>query len=249
MSCTADRKQGRRSAEDAEKTKCRIMCVASQLFCEQGFDRVSIRNISEKAGVSHSLIRHHFGSKEKIWQSISDGLHYFMEEYRSRLMEEMGNNMPANEYLYHFATKMLALMLVNPAPIQLIADAVRQETGELVDYFINSTDSMQSFFLDLASKHNAQFPESTVDIYEFKWQMMLYSHGAASLKPFMQEIWPEETMTSDGRLLAHWTMFEGYAASHLAISPEQRLKPSHLEELVIMDMVKAWNDALDESNS
>lgn len=235
MSCTAERKQGRRSAEDAEKTKCKIMGVAAQLFCEQGFDRVSLRTISEQAGVSHSLIRHHFGSKEKIWQSISDSLHVFMEGYRDRLMEELGDDLPANEYLYHFSTRMLALMLVQPAPIQLIADAVRQTDSTLVDYFINSTDAMQNFFLDLADKHNAQFPDNTINIFEFKWQMMLYSHGAASLTPFMQEIWWAEGTTDADRLVAHWRMFESYAASHLAIATDKRLTPKRTEELVIMD--------------
>ncbi|MDR9828771.1 helix-turn-helix domain-containing protein [Vibrio sp. FNV 38] len=243
MSCTTDRKQGRRSAEDAEKTKCKIMCVASQLFCEQGFDRVSLRNISERAGVSHSLIRYHFGSKEKIWQSISDGLHSFMQEYRERMLVDIDENQPANEYLYQFTVRMLALMLIQPAPIQLIADAVRQKTGELVDYFITSQDTMQTFFFDLADKHNADFPQHQVNIFEFKWQMMLYAHGATSLKPFMKEIWPDESMTLESRLLANWKMFESYAAVSLAIEADKRLLPNRLEDLVIMDLLEEWNEA------
>ncbi|GAL04420.1 transcriptional regulator TetR family [Photobacterium aphoticum] len=69
-----EKKQGRRSAQAAEETKLHIMTVAADMFCELGYERVSLRNISDRAGVSHSLIRHHFGSKEKIWHSISDCL-------------------------------------------------------------------------------------------------------------------------------------------------------------------------------
>ncbi|OXX74198.1 TetR/AcrR family transcriptional regulator, partial [Vibrio sp. V03_P4A6T147] len=65
------KRQGRRSATDAQKTKRDILVVAADLFCELGYARVSLRTISEKAGVSHSLLRHHFGSKEQIWRSIS----------------------------------------------------------------------------------------------------------------------------------------------------------------------------------
>lgn len=78
-----EKKQGRRSAKDAEETRFLIMGVAADMFCEQGYDSVSLRNISEKAGVSHSLIRHHFGSKRKdlalykrLFARIFSVLHY-----------------------------------------------------------------------------------------------------------------------------------------------------------------------------
>lgn len=52
-----EKKQGRRSAQDAQKTRYHIITIAAELFCELGYSRVSLRHISEKAGVSHSLIR------------------------------------------------------------------------------------------------------------------------------------------------------------------------------------------------
>ncbi|PMH43796.1 hypothetical protein BCU68_13185 [Vibrio sp. 10N.286.49.B3] len=238
MSDTVERKQGKRSAEDAEKTKSTIMMVASQLFCEKGYDRVSLRHISEKAGVSHSLIRYHFGSKEKIWHSISDNFHNFMGCYRDQLIAELNKSLLPNEFLYHFSTRMLALMLVHPAPIQLVADAVRQDMDELVDYFITSADTMKTFFLDLAEKHNQYMPEKVINIFDLKWQMMLSAHGAASLRPFMQVIWPDSSLTFDDRLVAHWKLFEQYAATQLAIPDEQRLSPKKMEELVIMEMLE-----------
>jgi AcrR family transcriptional regulator len=50
----SEKKQGRRSAQDAQQTKTDILQVAAELFCELGYERVSLRNISDKAGVSHS---------------------------------------------------------------------------------------------------------------------------------------------------------------------------------------------------
>lgn len=90
------RKQGRRSAEAAEQTKCMILKVAADMFCELGYERISLRNISEKAGVSHSLIRHHFGSKEKIWQAVSDGMDEFLQLYMAELINQMPQEMPSN---------------------------------------------------------------------------------------------------------------------------------------------------------
>jgi AcrR family transcriptional regulator len=51
-------------------TRSRILDVAEELFSEQGFDRVSIRDITKKAGVNLAAINYHFGSKEDLITAI-----------------------------------------------------------------------------------------------------------------------------------------------------------------------------------
>ncbi|MBM7035733.1 TetR/AcrR family transcriptional regulator [Vibrio ulleungensis] len=63
---------GRQTAEDAHKTKTDILNGAFELFSTKGFDSTSIRQIGNHAGVSHSTIQHHFGSKLDIWFAIVD---------------------------------------------------------------------------------------------------------------------------------------------------------------------------------
>ena len=72
------------------------MTEAAEMFCDSGYERVSLRNISKKAGVSHSLIRHHFGSKEKIWHAISDCLHVYFQSYISKIMQELPKDVAPN---------------------------------------------------------------------------------------------------------------------------------------------------------
>lgn len=182
-----ERKQGRRSAEAAEQTKCLILRVAADMFCELGYERVSLRNISEKAGVSHSLIRHHFGSKEKIWQAVSDGMDDFMQSYMAQLVNEMPENTPSNQKIYLFMVRMLAFALMNPHPIQMIADAIRQDDDALLQYFLRSEDEFAAIFTQLFSEYNREFPEKPTDQWESKWQMLLFAHGAVSLTPMMQK--------------------------------------------------------------
>ncbi|MEK6214562.1 MAG: TetR/AcrR family transcriptional regulator, partial [Vibrio fluvialis] len=101
-----EKRQGRRSAQDAQKTRYHILKVAAEMFCELGYARVSLRHISEKAGVSHSLIRHHFGSKEKIWHSISDGLHLYMQHYIRKVLDNIPDTTPVNVKLYTFIMRL-----------------------------------------------------------------------------------------------------------------------------------------------
>jgi AcrR family transcriptional regulator len=53
-----------------KNTRSRILDVAEQLFSEQGFDRVSIRDITRKARVNLAAINYHFGSKEDLIAAI-----------------------------------------------------------------------------------------------------------------------------------------------------------------------------------
>jgi len=226
-----ERKQGRRSAKDAEKTKCEIMKVATELFCELGYERVSIRNISEKAGVSHSLIRHHFGSKEKIWHAISDGLHQYMENYIHTIINNIPLDATANVKLYLFSVRLLAHMLTFKRPIQLIADAVRHEYA-LFDYFIDNTGKIESLVNRIADDYNNENPDTPVKIWEIKWQMIMFAHGAASLTPFMNETWREETKDADQCLLKHWSMFNNMMAYRFNVPSQIKLAPDSVQELI-----------------
>ena len=227
----SERKQGRRSAQDAEKTKCEIMRVATELFCELGYERVSLRNISEKAGVSHSLIRHHFGSKEKIWYAISDGLHEYMASYMRVMLENMPENATSNVKLYQFSVRLLAHLLIHMQPMQLIADAVRQEDA-LFDYFLDSKGDLENIIYSLADDYNASNPDATIKIWEIKWQMMMFAHGAASLGPFMKETWIDETEDYDECLLKHWSLYNQLMLDKFKVPEEFALHPKVVADLV-----------------
>ncbi|MBN2371695.1 MAG: TetR/AcrR family transcriptional regulator [Vicinamibacteria bacterium] len=57
-------------ARDAETTKRKIMDAAEDVFLEKGMGRSALSEISRKAGVTKSLIHHHFGSKEGLWREV-----------------------------------------------------------------------------------------------------------------------------------------------------------------------------------
>lgn len=57
-------------ALQAEKMKATIVDAAIPLFA-RGFDSVSIQQIAAAAGVKHSLVMYHFGSKDQLWQAAA----------------------------------------------------------------------------------------------------------------------------------------------------------------------------------
>jgi AcrR family transcriptional regulator len=52
----------------AEETRARILQKARDAFAERGFEGASIRDIAREAGVTHSMITYHFGTKDGLWR-------------------------------------------------------------------------------------------------------------------------------------------------------------------------------------
>jgi AcrR family transcriptional regulator len=65
----------RRSAEEAAKTRQRILDAAQELFTEHGFANVSTSSISTAAGVTDGALFHHFKNKKELFAEIALKLH------------------------------------------------------------------------------------------------------------------------------------------------------------------------------
>lgn len=59
-----------RQRRDPEATRQSILDAAQKLFVERGPKDVSTSEIAREADVTKSLIHHHFGSKESLWEEV-----------------------------------------------------------------------------------------------------------------------------------------------------------------------------------
>lgn len=58
-------------APDQDLTaKARIRRAALELFARDGYEATSLRDVAAAAGVTHGLVRHHFGTKEGLQQAV-----------------------------------------------------------------------------------------------------------------------------------------------------------------------------------
>ena len=55
---------------DPEATRNAILDAAEELFLERGFADVSLSRIASDSAVTKSLIHHHFGSKDNLWDAV-----------------------------------------------------------------------------------------------------------------------------------------------------------------------------------
>lgn len=60
--------------KDAEATKTLFLEVAKKLFAQNGFYGVSIAAISAELGMTKQALLHHFGSKERLYGTVLEGI-------------------------------------------------------------------------------------------------------------------------------------------------------------------------------
>jgi Transcriptional regulator len=57
----------RRRTRDAERTQAAILIAAKEVFLRGDYHQASLSDIAQRAGVTQSLIHHHFGSKKGLY--------------------------------------------------------------------------------------------------------------------------------------------------------------------------------------
>ncbi|MBI9077107.1 MAG: TetR/AcrR family transcriptional regulator [Desulfatibacillum sp.] len=105
-----------KQTRNAEKTKRLILNAAEILFAEKGFAGTSVREISERAGVSGPLILFHFRSKEGVYEAVKAAI---IGRYASANSPAPRPNAPAGEFIRDFVGSMFAFYRDNPTMLLL----------------------------------------------------------------------------------------------------------------------------------
>ncbi len=58
----------------ADATREKIIKAATQLFMRHGYAGTSMGNLAEKARINQTLIFHHFGNKQKLWNHVKTAM-------------------------------------------------------------------------------------------------------------------------------------------------------------------------------
>jgi TetR/AcrR family transcriptional regulator len=76
---------------EGDRTRAVILRAAEQLFVEHGFAATSIATVARVAGVTKSLIHHHFGSKRALWDAVKGVV---MEDYGRKQQQLLAEHAP-----------------------------------------------------------------------------------------------------------------------------------------------------------
>src|SRR5579875_1139958 len=85
MTATSATTSPARADDEAVSTRERILDIALELFTEQGYDKTSLRDISERLGTTKAALYYHFKSKAAILLE----LHLRFQAIAADLLEEI----------------------------------------------------------------------------------------------------------------------------------------------------------------
>lgn len=111
---------------DGEATQARILQAAARSFAEKGMGGTSVSEIAAAAGVTKSLIHHHFGSKKGLWDAIKE--RHFSEYFQAQ--SGMLDRPPDVELLRDSVEAYFRFLQRKPAFLRLIGWMQLEETGE-----------------------------------------------------------------------------------------------------------------------
>ncbi len=101
-----------------EATKGAVLKAAEELFINKGFHGTSMSMIAKEAGVTQSLIHHHFGSKQDLWNVLKESkVGAYFSNMVGNLREEGASPM---ELLSKMVTSNFSYLREHPDMVKLI---------------------------------------------------------------------------------------------------------------------------------
>ncbi len=125
---SSSRIAGRRSAEEAGQTREKILQAAISQFSEHGFHVTSLRDVAARAGVTHGIIRHHFGSKSGIWEKSAERIFEHYAQQLMPLITSEDSSTPAEVRFRQLVTAFIQLTLDHPEYTRFIVQEMRENT-------------------------------------------------------------------------------------------------------------------------
>ena len=139
-----------------EATRSRILDAAAQAFSERGFS-ATLREIGASAGVPFQSIRHHFGSKEDLWEAVVEELSRRSQEAGLR-NEAVIETLPPKEQLRAQIFGMVSYLSEHPElPRILLREAMKDSERYRKTYELHVRD-----LAELAGKFFGRMQEAGV---------------------------------------------------------------------------------------
>lgn len=106
-----------------ERTKRKILDAATLLFNENGYDKTSIQDICEKAGVSKGAFFHHFPTKELLFLEI---LNEFLEKLDIKIKEIEKNSKNVLQAMIDMTKILEEIFIISENKLTIFLEFVKQ---------------------------------------------------------------------------------------------------------------------------
>lgn len=125
----------RKTQERTEITRTKLVNAGILLFCERGFNGVSIRDLETAAGVKRNLLTYHFGDKDTLWKASADAIYFEMNTEVDRRLS-MINERSSREILEYLIRFLVYFLASNTKVNRLVSHEFVSSPSWRTDYLI-----------------------------------------------------------------------------------------------------------------
>jgi AcrR family transcriptional regulator len=138
----------------AQLTKRKLLEAAGEIFAEQGYERATIKDITDRAGVAIAAVNYHFSDKQELYYQVVKSIHRAGMEAAAVITNPDPATSPADQLLEHVRTFLRnALDPARPAWYVTIMIREMREPGTATERLMEETFRPYSRALeDLVSK-------------------------------------------------------------------------------------------------
>ena len=123
-------KKQRNSQKRGDDVRERVVQAALECFGAFGFEGTSTRAVADRAGVSHTLVLYHFGSKDDLWiATMANALDGYLQSVAENLNNKEGR--PAADVLKRFIEQFVRLSAQFPQIHRIMTMEGNQNTARL----------------------------------------------------------------------------------------------------------------------
>jgi TetR/AcrR family transcriptional regulator len=148
-------KRVRSSQKRGDDVRERVLQAALECFGAFGFEGTSTRAVAERAGITHTLVLYHFGSKEDLWIATMDNaLKAYQASVSENLEDQTGRS--AAEVLKRFIEQFVRLSARYPQIHRIMTMEGNQDTPRLQWVIDNYLRGHFSLVRDLIKRAQAE---------------------------------------------------------------------------------------------
>jgi len=104
----------------AAETRARILAQAYNTFAERGYDAANTRDIAAAAGLSHAVIRYHFGGKEPLWRATVEDMFNRMRSELAEVAQPVRRKQTLKERFRKFLAGYIRYCARNPNHARIV---------------------------------------------------------------------------------------------------------------------------------
>jgi AcrR family transcriptional regulator len=166
-------------ARDGERTKESILAAAEHLFARQGFERTSMQQIGEAAGLARSTPAYFFQSKDALYEAVlARAVARAEKELASA--HHLGPDSSPEEAVSSYVNALVDLFGRDQNLVRLIQRESLGEGSRMAEFLRRLADDAVAVFSPIAQQAGVSPQRLVLDIFALAWYPTAHAHTLAS---------------------------------------------------------------------